>query len=94
MPAIRTRIERNGRILIPAAVRRDLGLTPGQEVTLSTHNGALIVTTPAAALAALRALVAGKVPKRVSLADDLIRERRAEKRRELAAERRSGATRA
>ena len=81
MPGIRTRVERNGRILIPAALRRQLGLVPGKDVTLEARDGILTVTTPEAALAGLRALASGRVPKGVSLVDDLLAYRRADRKR-------------
>jgi antitoxin PrlF len=42
----RTRINENGRIIIPAAIRNMLGFEIGDEVLLVVEDGELRVTTP------------------------------------------------
>jgi AbrB family looped-hinge helix DNA binding protein len=79
-----TRVDSAGRIVIPAEVRKELGLRPGSEVMVRFDDGELRVTTRKEALRRAQDLVCRLVPKNVSLADELIAERRAEAKRELA----------
>lgn len=72
----------NGRIVIPAAYRKALGLKSGDEVVITLGEGELRLSTSRHALRRLQALVRKHVPKGVSLADELIRERRDEASRE------------
>jgi len=82
MHEVRTKIGRNGRLVIPARHRQALGLNDGDEVIVSVEDGALRVTTQRHAVKELQELVRRYVPEGVSLADELIRERRAEAERE------------
>jgi AbrB family looped-hinge helix DNA binding protein len=45
-----SRLEPSGRVLIPAALRRKLGLEPGQELIIVEEDGGLQIYTRAAAL--------------------------------------------
>jgi AbrB family looped-hinge helix DNA binding protein len=77
-----TRVASGGRIVIPAPYRKALGIQPGDEVILQLEEGALRVFSRAEALRRLQQKVAKAVPPGVSLAAELIRERRNESRRE------------
>lgn len=77
-----TRLDQNGRIVLPAAVRRRLSLKPGDEVVLTVDADGVRVTTLEAAIRAAQDAVRQYVPKGVSLVDELIAWRRAEARRE------------
>jgi AbrB family looped-hinge helix DNA binding protein len=77
------RIAAGGRIVIPARLRKELGLRTGDPVILDVEDGALRVRSLDAAIARAQELVAQYVPADVSLADELIRERREEAAREL-----------
>ena len=77
-----TKIDKNGRVFIPADYRRELGLKPGDRVVVQLHEGELKVVPHAEALRRVRELVARYVPSDRSLADELIAERRAEAARE------------
>ena len=73
------RLEKSGRILIPAAVRRHLGLCEGSQVLLKVEErGALQVTTRSQALAKVREEIRKYIPAGQDLAEELIRDRRAE----------------
>ena len=76
MSATRSRITEGGRVVIPAALRRRLGLQPGTDVLIDAENGALRVRSLRQAIEDARALVRDHVPSGTSLADELIRERR------------------
>ena len=83
MREIRTRIDGSGRVLIPAADRRALGLRAGDEVVLRLEES----VAPAdhdrgRAVRDLRKLTRRYVPEGESLTDDLIAQRRAEASRE------------
>jgi AbrB family looped-hinge helix DNA binding protein len=78
----RTKIGRNGRLVIPARHRQALQLNDGDEVIMSVEDGTLHITTQRQAVKELQRLVRRHVPEGVNLADELIQERRAEAERE------------
>jgi AbrB family looped-hinge helix DNA binding protein len=80
----RVRIDRNGRILIPIAIRKAMGVKAGDVLFLQCRNGAMRVQTYKQRIAWAQALVRRYVPAGVSLVDELIAERRAEAKREAA----------
>lgn len=67
----------NGRLVIPAAVRRALGVAEGDELSLAVVDDELRVTTIRAAVRRAQRVMAQRVPSERSLADELIAERRA-----------------
>lgn len=69
-------VGRQGRLVIPADVRAELGLVPGDRLHLSLAGKRLILERPDDALAELRRLGA-PVPKGRSLVNELLAERRA-----------------
>lgn len=77
-----TRINQNGRVVIPASFRRALGIRPGETVVLRIENDELRITTLRQRLAKARQLVRAHVPPHTSLVDELIAERRKAARRE------------
>jgi AbrB family looped-hinge helix DNA binding protein len=77
-----TKVDKMGRILIPAALRRKLSIQSGSQVLLTWDNRQIHLTTPEMALREAQDRVARLVPRHVSLVDELIAERRAEVRRE------------
>ncbi|MFY9682031.1 MAG: AbrB/MazE/SpoVT family DNA-binding domain-containing protein [Candidatus Sulfotelmatobacter sp.] len=77
-----TRINENGRVVIPASFRRALGIQPGETVVLRIEDNELRITTLRQRLAKARQLVQKHVPSTTSLVDELIAERREASRRE------------
>lgn len=77
-----TRINENGRVVIPASFRRALGIQPGETVVLRIEDNELRITTLRQHLAKARQLVQKHVPSTTSLVDELIAERREASRRE------------
>ncbi|MGC1962652.1 MAG: AbrB/MazE/SpoVT family DNA-binding domain-containing protein [Candidatus Sulfotelmatobacter sp.] len=77
-----TRINENGRVVIPASFRRALGIQPGETVVLRIEDHELRITTLRQRLAKARQLVQKHVPSTTSLVDELIAERREASRRE------------
>jgi AbrB family looped-hinge helix DNA binding protein len=70
-----------GRLVVPARLRRKLGLSPGDVLVARAEDDRLVLERRSAALGRLRARLAG-LPPDVSLVDELIAERRAEAARE------------
>ena len=79
---VKTTIGEGGRIVIPAEYRRALGLKPGDSVLVDLRNDEIRLVSTRAAIARVQKSVRNYVPKRVSLSDELIRERREEASRE------------
>jgi AbrB family looped-hinge helix DNA binding protein len=75
------RVGRSGRLVIPADVRRALGLEPGTEVVLRVDEDGLHLQSRQQALARAQALVRRHVPRSRRLVSELLAERRREARR-------------
>jgi AbrB family looped-hinge helix DNA binding protein len=72
-----------GRVVLPASVRSELGLTPGTRLLLSTDEDGSLRLRPYRSIAdACLGMFSDLVPAGVSLADELIAERRADADRE------------
>lgn len=71
----RTHLEKSGRVLIPAAFRKSLGLAPGDELILSLDDE-LHLLTPEQAVKRSQRIVRNYVKQGRSLSDELISERR------------------
>lgn len=76
------RINENGRVVIPAEFRRDLGIKAGDTVVLRIENDELRITTLQQRLAKAQQWVRKHVTPGTSLSDELIAERREAARRE------------
>ncbi|HZS94655.1 MAG TPA: AbrB/MazE/SpoVT family DNA-binding domain-containing protein [Chloroflexota bacterium] len=73
------KIDTSGRILLPAAFRRELNVQPGDDVLLVLGNDSVVRVLPVrAAIREAQAVVRRYVPVGTRLSDELIRERRAE----------------
>jgi AbrB family looped-hinge helix DNA binding protein len=70
------------RLVIPASIRKALGLHVGDALTLMLENGELRVVSQAEAVRQAQALVRQYVPAGTSLVDDLLDERRQEAARD------------
>jgi AbrB family looped-hinge helix DNA binding protein len=75
---VRLRLNENGRVVIPAAFRKALGIKPGDEVILRLDDGELRISTLKSRLERARRQVRKYVKAGVSLVDELIAERREE----------------
>ena len=67
-----------GRFVIPAKLRKAIGLKPGDPVIVRLSEEGLILTTPELAIRTAQALVRKHVSRDQRLADELIQERRHE----------------
>jgi len=77
-----SRINENGRIVIPASFRRALGVECGDPIVLRIEDKELRITGLRQRLAEAQALVQKHVARHRSLADELIAERRKAARHE------------
>lgn len=71
-----------GRVVIPASMRKALGLEPGQILVGHVEDSRLVLERRDTVLRRVQARFSAAVPRDVSLADELIAERRQEARRE------------
>lgn len=71
-----------GRVVIPAAYRKAMGIRPGDELIVAMEEGELRILTLKQAVARARAMVRRYVPRGQSLVKELLRERREEAKRE------------
>jgi AbrB family looped-hinge helix DNA binding protein len=78
MGHVRVSVDAAGRFVVPKDIRDQLGISQGGELMLSVENGALVAMTRAAALRRAQAMVRAAVPPGISLADELIADRRRE----------------
>ena len=76
------RINESGRVVIPAAIRRVLGINAGDTVVMRVENNELRLTTLRQRLAKAQQLVRKHVPSTTSLVDELLTERREAAKRE------------
>jgi AbrB family looped-hinge helix DNA binding protein len=72
------RLGAGGRLVIPARLRKALGLRPGSELLLAASDGELRVWSREQALRRAQEHVRRLVPPEVSLVDELIAGRRRE----------------
>ncbi len=76
------KVGRDGRVLIPAAIREAMKLEPGGEVMAWLEDGALRLLSPKMGMEQAQEAVCRIIGKDVRLVDELIAERRAEARGE------------
>jgi len=80
-------VSSKGQMVIPAAIREELGITPGTRIAVRIEGGRVIIDPETVAsklrkIKALRGLTAGGP----SMTDALLEDRKREKERELADE--------
>ena len=78
-----TRINENGRILIPAAMREQMDLKPGDSVVLTLENGVLRVESYLAIVRKVQEDFKQFRKPGGSVVDEFISEKREEARREM-----------
>lgn len=82
MTAVRVKIGTNGRLVIPANLRKEVGLADGRTVLLEASRGELRVRPIEDAVSRAQQKLKKHVSGSISLADELIVDRRAEAKRE------------
>jgi AbrB family looped-hinge helix DNA binding protein len=78
----RARVNENGRVVIPASYRKALGIKAGDEVILRMEDDELRITTMKRRIERAQRRIRQYVKPGVSLADELIAERREAAKRE------------
>ena len=82
-----TKLNPNGRIVIPVAVREELGIRPGDTVSMEIVDRTLRVESYSAKLRRIQQEFQQYIQPGESVSDELIHDRRQEARRELEQER-------
>jgi AbrB family looped-hinge helix DNA binding protein len=78
MSESRTQLGPAGRVVIPAAWRRRLGLRPGDPLILLLEEDSVRILTPAEAVRRAQGIVRRHVGQDRSLSEELLRDRRRE----------------
>ena len=78
----RARINENGRVVIPAAFRKALGLNPGDEVVFRLEDDELRITTTKQRIARAQRHARKYLKPGTSLVDEFLAERRETAKRE------------
>lgn len=76
------RVGKQGRLVIPAHIREELGLKEGDRLIAFLEDGRLTLDTPEHALKHLQKLLKSTVPPGVSVVDEFLAWRREEARKE------------
>ncbi|MBP1807455.1 AbrB/MazE/SpoVT family DNA-binding domain-containing protein [Rubellimicrobium aerolatum] len=82
MPSQRVKIVEGGKLVIPAAFRREMGIAAGDTVVVELDDGELRVRSLAAAIRRVQARMRELNPEGRLLSEELIADRRAEAERE------------
>jgi AbrB family looped-hinge helix DNA binding protein len=82
MPTVSAKIEKSGRILIPAAIRRQLNLKEGSEVLLRVDETGIQMSTRQQALTRIHERLRRYIPENRVLSEELILERRADAKKD------------
>jgi AbrB family looped-hinge helix DNA binding protein len=77
------KINANGRIVIPAAIRLQMGIKPGDSVLMEVEDGVLRMETHRARIQRVQESLRRLIPPERCLSDELIADRREEARREM-----------
>ena len=80
----RLKVDKQGRLVLPAPARRELGLERGGAVTLEIGEREARLVSHRQALRRIQEIIRRHVPEGVLLSDELIADRRAEAAREAA----------
>jgi AbrB family looped-hinge helix DNA binding protein len=82
-PSGQAKVNENGRILIPAAIREQMGIKPGDFVVWQLEDGVFRVESYLASIRRLQVEMQKYKKPGESVVDELLKERREEARREL-----------
>jgi AbrB family looped-hinge helix DNA binding protein len=80
---VSSRINANGRIVIPAAIRQQMGIKPGDSVLMEVEDGVLRMESHRARIRRVQESLRHLIPPGRCLSDELIADRREEARREM-----------
>lgn len=74
-------VDKSGSVLLPQSLRDELGVQPGDDVVIDIVDGTLRIRTVQSAIREAQRRLRRHVPPGVSLADELIADRKAEAER-------------
>lgn len=80
--SIKTKVNEGGRIVIPAKMRKALGIEVGKNVTLTLKDDLLEITTREIAFKRIEEMMKPHIKPGRSVVDELINERREEAKNE------------
>jgi AbrB family looped-hinge helix DNA binding protein len=72
----------SGRIVLPASIRKEFGLAPGERLTVTSESGEIKILSRKMALEQIRAGIIAKRGSLKGILDEFIAERHAEAARE------------
>jgi len=75
---VRTKVTQGGRIVIPADMRKRLGIKVGESINLEENGSSVTLSSSAAALRRLQESLQGSLSDGSSIVDELISDRRKE----------------
>mgnify|MGYP002683115708 CR=1 FL=1 len=75
---MKTKIRKDGRLVIPATYRKVLGLKPGDEVHLILENGEIRIMSVRQAISRAQTLLRKYIPEGRNLSQELIQDRKDE----------------
>ena len=81
--SVTSRINDNGRVVIPAVIRRQMGLKAGDAVVMEVEDGVLRIESHRARIRRIQESLGRLIPSGRCLSDELIADRREEARREM-----------
>jgi len=82
MTEVRLRVNENGRVVLPAAFRKALDIRPGDQLVARLEGDEVRITTLARRIERVQRRLRQYVRPGISLADELVAERRAAARHE------------
>lgn len=80
---VKSKINDNGRIVIPAGIRQQMGLKPGDTLLLRVEGDRLIAESQQARIRRVQESLRIRIPAERVLSDELVADRREEARREM-----------
>jgi AbrB family looped-hinge helix DNA binding protein len=83
LKCVKARLNENGRIVIPAAIRRELDLSPGDTLLLSVEDDLLKIESSRARIRRVQESLRKFIPSGRILSGELIADRREEAQREM-----------
>ena len=81
--SVSSKINQNGRIVIPAAIRQEMGLKAGESLLMEVEDGVLRIESHRARIRRVSESLRQLIPPECCLSDELIADRREEARREM-----------
>jgi len=82
MNVVHTKIGGGGRVVIPSLYREELGIKEGDSITLTLDESGIHISNARIAIRRMQKMMRERIPEGVSLASELIAERREQAKKE------------